>query len=547
MTAAIGTDRVTDKVAEALRGGRADALLVGLLAFVLSVLGAGRPSFWLDEAATVAASKLSLSQMWDLMANVDGVHGLYYLFMHLWFSVFPATEFWARVPSALFVGGAAAGIVVLGATFSSRSVGLAAGVVFSVLPRTTWAGVEARSYALSMFDAVWLTLLCLVAIRSGRLALWAAYALALVVTALGNVFMLFVVAAHGVLVLALGRTRRTLLQFVGSVLAATVVIAPFLLLIDGQNGQVAWIPPVGPGTLGQILGDQYFPAVYSDNAPINTLENPEPFTSQDVSAAVQAWVMVLPVIVVLGVLAVAALRMRRRAGAPLGDNPRLLIWVGGVWVLVPTAVLVGYSAIGTPMYQPHYLAYTAPGLALLIGLAVVTVGRQPRRIAIILAVLVIAAVPNYLMQRGPYAKFGHDYSKVADLLAAQASPGECLNIDTTAPGPMIEGLVGADPEAFATLRDPGLERTGVERGLLFESRVPITSWADQVPGCPALWTITRRDESLPSHQQAGHLEPGPQLQALVAYRIPASRGFVLVERWQFNRTQVAKSVREPAR
>ena len=35
-----------------------------------------------------------------------------------------------------------------------------AGLVFAILPRTTWAGIEARSYAFSALAAVWLTVLC---------------------------------------------------------------------------------------------------------------------------------------------------------------------------------------------------------------------------------------------------------------------------------------------------------------------------------------------------------------------------------------------------
>lgn len=46
----------------------------------------------------------------------------------------PGTEFWARVPSALAVGVAAAGVVVLGRQLCVRSVGVAAGIVFAVLP-----------------------------------------------------------------------------------------------------------------------------------------------------------------------------------------------------------------------------------------------------------------------------------------------------------------------------------------------------------------------------------------------------------------------------
>ena len=135
-----------------------DPLIVAVLATAVSLGGAGRPSFWYDEAATISASySRSLGQLWQMLSNVDAVHGLYYLLMHGWFRIFPPTEFWSRVPSALAVGGAAAGVVVLARQFSPRTVALASGVFFAILPRTTWAGIEARPYALSMVAAVWLT------------------------------------------------------------------------------------------------------------------------------------------------------------------------------------------------------------------------------------------------------------------------------------------------------------------------------------------------------------------------------------------------------
>lgn len=536
--------RVSDRAAPVLAGGRADAALVGIFAFVVSVLGAGGPSLWLDEAATIAGSTYTLDQMLRMLANVDGVHGAYYLFMHLWFTVFPATEFWARLPSALLIGGAAAGVVVLGRALSTRSVAIAAGVVFTVLPRTTWAGIEARSYALSMFDAVWLTVLCVAAVRSRRLWLWGAYAVGLVIAALGNVFVLFIVAAHGALVLGSGRSRTTVARFAGAVVAATIAIAPFLLLIQGQQKQVAWIAPVGPATLGQILGDQYFPAVYSGGAHTAG----EEITPDQISEALFAWALVLPVVIVVLVVVVAALVLRRRrSDVDVGPHPRLLIWTAAVWVVVPTAVLVLYSAVTRPMYQPHYLSYTAPGLALLIGLAVVVVGREPRRIAVVLAVLVVAAVPNYLAQRGPYAKFGHDQSEVARLIDAEAGAGDCLNIDLAAPESVINGLTAAHPDAFSGLRDPGVSRIGPDQRGLFESRVPVSAWTNELVTCDVLWTVTERDDTLPSYSGDAAVPPGPHLEAEVAYQVPAALGFRAVERWQLNLSQVVKSVREARR
>ena len=72
-----------------------------------------------------------------MLGDVDAVHGLYYLSMHGWFQVFPATEFWSRVPSGLAVGGVAAGVAVLGRQLSSRQVGLSAGIICACLLYTS--------------------------------------------------------------------------------------------------------------------------------------------------------------------------------------------------------------------------------------------------------------------------------------------------------------------------------------------------------------------------------------------------------------------------
>jgi mannosyltransferase len=516
--------------------------LIGLFAFVIGVIGAGRPSLWLDEVATMSATGRSLPQLWALLHHVDGVHGAYYFLMQGWFTVFPADQFWARFVSSVLVGAAASGVVVIGRQLASRQVAVAAGVVFAVLPRVTWAAVEARSYAMSMFDAVWITVLFLMALRRRSVWLWAAYAAGLALSTVFNVFVIFVVAAHAVLVLGNRPARRTIAAWICAVVAATIAALPFMYAIKAQQAQVGWIWAIGPGTLGQLIGDQYFPAVYSSSERATNLVPNHKVTSAEIAAGVHAQALVAPFIIAVLVLTVVAWRMRRRPGAPLGERPRLLGWMAAAWIIVPTAVIVAYSMVREPMYQPHYLSFTAPALALLLGMAVVTVGREPRRIAVVLTVLAAAAVPNYVAQRGPYAKYGMDYIQVADIVSAHAQPGDCLNIDLSANSTVVGPLKAAKPAAYARLRDFGQDKSALELEALFETRLPITAWADKLPSCPVVWTVTERDRSLPAHRQAGTLTPGPRLASTAAYQVPAARGFRVVEQWQLNVAQVAKLV-----
>src|SRR5258705_7415234 len=186
--AELGSKRARIRERTHLPGRLADPLGVAILAIVVSAAGAARPSLWFDEAATISASTRSVPELWRLLHNIDAVHGLYYLTMHGWFAIFPETEFWSRLSSCLAVGIAAAGVVVVGKQFSSRTVAVCAGIVFAILPRITWAGIEARSYALTAAAAVWLTVPVVAAARRNAAALWPLYGLALVGSTLLNTF-----------------------------------------------------------------------------------------------------------------------------------------------------------------------------------------------------------------------------------------------------------------------------------------------------------------------------------------------------------------------
>jgi mannosyltransferase len=494
-----------------MRAGRLDPVLVAVFAVAVSAAGAARPSLWFDEAATISASTRSLPQLWQLLHNIDAVHGLYYLLMHGWLLVFPASEFWLRLSSCLAVGGAAAGVVVLGRQLSTRSVAGCAGVVFTILPRITWAGIEARSYALSTLAAVWLTVLLVAAVRRRGTLLWCAYGAALVAAVVLNVFVVLIVPAHAVAVALLGR-RRTVVAWSVAAAVALAALAPFLLYCRTQIAQVGWISPVGAGTIGQIAEQQYF-------------DRSLPF------AILAGVVLAVPVVL-------------RGAGLIDPANRRLAV-IALAWTALPTVALIAYSVLSSPIYYPRYLCYTTPAMALLLAVCIVAVARSRDRITAVIAALAVAATPNYLLaQRGPY-KEGMDFSQVADVLAAHAAPGDCLILDNTTawkPGP-IRPITAARPSVYAKVVD--LERgvRGRDRGWLFDTHIPIWSVADRVRQCTVLWTVSERDETLPDRQSGPALDPGPRLGRAPAYQVPEGFGFHIVDRWQFSFAQVTKSTR----
>jgi mannosyltransferase len=493
-----------------------DPLVVGVLGAAVSLAGAARPSFWYDEAATISASySRSLGQLWQMLTNVDAVHGLYYLLMHGWLQIFPPTEFWSRAPSGLAVGGAAAGVVVLGKQFSSRTVAVSAGVLCAILPRTTWAGVEARPYALSMMAAVWLTVLLVCATRRDNAWVWLSYGIALAASVLLDVYLVLMLLTYVAFLLPYHRSRTILVRFGGaSVLAGGAVVA-FVVKAIGQAHQIVWIAPIGRRTIEDVEVQQYF-------------ERSPPF-------------LLLSVLVV-----VTAIVLWRFTSTQLVQGDRQLLTLAIAWLAMPTAVIVGWSAFVHPIYTPRYLCFTAPAVALILGVCVGALAVKPSAAAAIVIVFALAAAPNYLLvQRAPYAKYGMDYSQVADLITAKAAPGDCLLVNDTVtfmPAPM-RPLLAARPDAYRKLMDLSLWQRATDRNDVFDTNLIPEASAGPLSDCRVVWIITQADQSLPAHQQSPMLAPGPRFGATPAFSVPHDLGFRLLERWQFNLVQVIKAAR----
>ena len=493
-----------------------DPLIVGVLAAAVSLGGAGRPSFWYDEAATISASySRSLQQLWQMLSNVDAVHGLYYLLMHGWFQIFPPTEFWSRAPSGLAVGAAAAGVVVLGRHFSSRTVALSSGVVCGILPRATWAGIEARPYALSMMAAVWLTVLFVHATRRDNAWLWLSYGVVLATSVLLDVYLTLLLLAYVAFLCLCRHSPTVLVRFAVASLLAGCAVAPFGVEAFGQVHQIVWIAPIGRRTIEDVTVQQYF-------------ERSPPFM----------------IVSTLVVATAVVLWLCTSAHLARGDRRLMTLAIG--WIVIPTTVILIWSAVLNPIYTPRYLCFTAPAVALVLGVCIGALAVAPWMAAAILSVFTLAAGPNYfLVQRGPYAKYGMDYSQVADLITEKAAPGDCLLVNDTVtfmPAPM-RPLMAARPDAYRKLVDLSLWQRATDRNDVFDTNLIPEATVGPLSDCRVVWIITEADRSRPAHEQDTTLPPGTRFGGTPAFSVPRDLGFRLLERWQFNLVQVIKAAR----
>ncbi len=166
----------------------------------LALWGITGPSYWRDEGATLAAVQRPFPRLVRMLGHVDAVHGVYYMIMWPLVRVAGTGEIVTRLPSAVAMAVAAGLVAALGRRLVSPAAGLAAGLVFAVLPQVSLYAQDARSYAMVTALGTAGSYLLVRAIgAAGRRRGWlTGYAACLGAMAALNIFGILLVAAHAV-------------------------------------------------------------------------------------------------------------------------------------------------------------------------------------------------------------------------------------------------------------------------------------------------------------------------------------------------------------
>lgn len=453
---------------------RTPELTIGALAVVATAAFSWVPSVWYDEAATVTSATRSWPQLWAELHSVDAVHGLYYALMHAWFWLVGYTPFTLRFPSALAIGVAAGLVVALGRRLGGRRLGIVAGLVFLALPRVQWAGGEGRPYATITALSVCLTLVGLTAVRrtrSGRRPVlwWSAYGVLALVSVTFNIYLSLAVVAHAVALLwvALAErrrtraqtmqvrsglptqplvTRRTSVRWLIAAGAAALIASPFVLEVASQSKQVGWIAGITDRTKDQVFATAWFGGM-------------------DWYAAV-AWALLIVGVVTAGVQA------HRRSASVRALVRMQAVRVALPLVIVPTAALVGATALGEHLYSPKYASLSLPFVALLMALAITLIRPKAWLVGALAAVLLLS-VPNAYDVKTPLSKQDSTWANAASIVAAardarpDADEGVIYGSVYRHPGATADIIRVSYPWAFTGMTDLGVRKDGAQSGVLW--------------------------------------------------------------------------------
>ncbi|MFJ3383571.1 MULTISPECIES: hypothetical protein [unclassified Curtobacterium] len=456
---------------------RTPELTVGSIAVIVTAAFSWVPSLWYDEAATVTSAQRTWAQLWAELHSVDAVHGFYYALMHVWFWLVGYTPFTLRFPSALAIGVAAGLVVALGRRLGGKRLGITAGLVFMALPRVQWAGGEGRPYATITTLSVCLTLVALTAVRRTRSGMrptrwWITYGVLALIAVTFNVYLALAVVAHAVVLLwiTLARrfevrratmtrrsdklpaplvSRRTWVLWAIAAASAAVVASPFVLAVSSQSKQVSWIAGITGRTDAQVFATAWFGGV-------------------DWYAA-GAWTL-------MGIGVVTSVVQAHRRSPSVRALFRMqAVRVALPLAVVPTAVLVGVTALGEHLYSPKYASLSLPFVAILIALAITLV--RPRAVlagAVVLAL--VLSVPTAIDVKTPRSKQDSTWANAASIINAtrdarpDADEGVVFGSVYGHPGTTAEVIRVAYPWAFTGMTDLGVSENGAESGVLWNRR-----------------------------------------------------------------------------
>jgi mannosyltransferase len=445
-----------------------------------------RPSYWRDEGATLAAVQRPFGELIRMLGNVDAVHGAYY--MIIWVVVrFGGTgEFATRLPSALAMAVAAAGVAAIGRRLVSPRAGLFAGLIFAAAPAVSWYGQDARSYAMVTALATTASYLLVRFLGAGgsRRGWLAGYGLALTGLGLVNIFGLLLIPAHG---LTVALTARRPAGLRPGDLPARDLPAGGLRpggLRPGGRLLAGWLAAAGAAV---ALVSPLCWLAWQQRAPENWLKTPGISTvavlPDLVGPAALAGVVLL--IIACGIL-LSAVGGRARIEA---DWPGVMPALCLPWLLLPPATLLTASLI-QPVYTLRYVLFALPALALLAGIALAAFGRVAGSLALVIVVLV--AFPAQLQARWRGAH-GDNIAMADAIVAAARRPGDAVLYASTG----ARNMPAAYPAGLAVLRNIALNQGPVPSGTLAGTYLPAPAVRGRLAGVHRVWVVEVRKDSMP--------------------------------------------------
>lgn len=386
-------------------------LLVCLAGLALRLPGLAGRSLWLDETYSAWFSALTLRELWTTVPLYETHPPMYYTLLKGWGTLFGTGEAALR---SLSVAASVATIFMLavcGRLLRAGPLVEKAGLVAALFLAVNRGNIEyaqqARPYALETLCAAAAIVLSLVLLR--RLAQTRQGAAGAVT--LGQLW-------PAMLGLALAGGFTLWLHNTAIFIAFGIWAGLALALLTSVRGN-RWLQFQAlaiSGVLALLIWSPFVPMLMQQSANVAKMSFWVKFQHQDI---LSAWYLAgggeraLVPVALLSLLGAWVVWRRERHSA------LLLLTV----LVVPLAIVLGYSALVKPIYISRLFEWLAPPLMMLAALGAMAGLKQPVLRAG--AVLVVAALSIHASSKF-YRSESEDWRALAATIAARAQPGDVL-------------------------------------------------------------------------------------------------------------------------
>jgi mannosyltransferase len=333
-------------------------ILILLLASSLRLWTIGYESYWLDEIISIRQAQMPLNEGIQLVQN--DIHVPFYtILLHYWVYAFGISETSSRTLSAILGIMAVLAVYLIGKRWFSERVGLYASLMFAVSAIQVAYSQEARMYSLLVLLATISFLLFRELLDRPNALMIIGYALAnvmIIYTHLFGFLVLGVQAIYYVVYYLLGKARpRNLIYGVLIMICTSASFIPWIptfLIQVTKTGNYFWIPKPDLSSLMSLMIG-YLGGTFVFCAFVG--------------------------------LAILAYKQNLKR-----DSPLLY-----AWAFIPVILVFIYSISSHSLFQPRYLLFTAPPMALLLcaNLANLRINARLKDIAVI-ALAAIMVIPT---------------------------------------------------------------------------------------------------------------------------------------------------------
>jgi uncharacterized membrane protein len=201
-------------------------------------------SLWYDEGLQYYV--VSNNSLGELLSQTRSFHPPLSFLTNYAFLLFGQSEFFLRLPSALFGFASLPVFYILTQELTSKRVALVSTFVLAVSPFHVWYSQDGRMYSQLLFFSLLSSVLLLESIRRSELRWWAYYVLVSAAGIYTHIFMLLILVAQFIWVIV--HQRRRAMAHATSGATVFILFLPWIILLPWVQGFFRSIAEHGLGS-----------------------------------------------------------------------------------------------------------------------------------------------------------------------------------------------------------------------------------------------------------------------------------------------------------